>query len=192
VNESFRLATEYRSANIPSRLFTNRERPSHLSRRNELQTMIPHRLGLRPLIPTAFALGLCTSAMCLALGSPLGHRRTISPPLHVSETPDRLRLFYGVPSIEFNMPVIEQKVRCRIHGSEIKSVLVGVDHGIPVVENQPEAYLAARETSFPHCDDAIWVGCMPQSSNENFKEVCQECNAARDRWLRRHLPTPKH
>lgn len=185
-------ATWDRSVGIESMPYRVCQGRIHFFPRNGLQTMICHRPWLRILVPTGFALGLCTSALCLALGSPLGHRRTISAPLHVSETPDKPHLAYTLPFVELMTPVVERKVRCRIHRSEMKSVLVGVEYGLRILDDQREAYMTAKEASFPHCNDAIWVGCMPQSNNEDFKDVCPECNAARDRWLLRHLLTPKH
>jgi hypothetical protein len=66
-------------------------------------------------------------------------------------------------------------------------MLVRVEYGLRIDDGRSEAYWTAKEALFPHCDDAIWGGCMP-GSDEELKEVCQECNAARDKWLHEHPP----
>jgi hypothetical protein len=140
----------------------------------------------RTLVPTVFALGVC-----LLISSPFlvsaRHRPTIPETFPVSNAPDRAPFSFHVPSLEPSPAVAERKVRCRVHGAEIKSILVRVEYGLRIGDDRLVAYLTAEEASFPHCDDAIWGGCMG-GPDEDFKEVCQECNAARDKWLHEHLP----
>jgi hypothetical protein len=57
------------------------------------------------------------------------------------------------------------------------------------------AYLTARSSLFPNCDDTIMGGCIrPRGMRpgEKFrvrdKNVCPECCRVRDAWLRENFP----
>ena len=147
--------------------------------------MIPDRSWLRALVPVAFAVGACATAACLFWGSAYPGSQRKSEPFRLSRGPERAYFTFDIPSLVAAPPSVERRVRCRVHGSEIKTILVPVEYGLPLVDDRRAAYLAAAEASFPHCDDAIWGGCIVQSNNEDLKEVCEGCNVARDRWLQR-------
>jgi hypothetical protein len=140
----------------------------------------------RTLVPTIFALGVC-----LLVSSPFfvsaRHGPTIPESFPISNAPVRIPFSYYIPPLEACPAVAERRVRCRVHEAEIKSMLVRVEYGHPICDDRVAAYLTAEEASFPHCDDAISGGCMG-GPNEDLKEVCQKCNAARDKWLHEHPP----
>jgi hypothetical protein len=148
--------------------------------------MIAYRTSLRVLIPTAFVLGVGTAAACLYVRSSFRDGPRISESFALSNAPDRARIAFRLPSLEARPTVAKRMVRCRVHRAELKSMLVGIEHGFRLHDDRHDAYLTAREASFPHCDDAIWGGCVGGTNEEDLKEVCQECNAARDMWLREH------
>ena len=139
------------------------------------------------LVPTMFGLGVCLLVSSLFFVS-ARHGPSIPQSFPVSNAPDRPPFSYHIPSLEPRPAVAERSVRCRVHGAELKSMLVCIEYGLPICDDRLEAYLTAEEASYPHCDDAIWGGCMVGTDKEDLKEVCQKCNAARDKWLHEHPP----
>jgi hypothetical protein len=150
--------------------------------------MFRHFSTQRSLIPTAFTFGVCSLVSCLLLMYGI-HKQEAK--LGAAATPLTMggpRFTHAVPALAFSPSVGERPARparCRIHGAEMKSVLVPVRYGLPVYDDHLMEYGRVHNASFPHCDDALYGGCFP-ANEEDFTDVCQECNAARDKWLHEH------
>jgi hypothetical protein len=151
--------------------------------------MIPYRPWSRAVIPAAFGLGVYTSVSCLFFVC--SFRNSPRKLVHFAglSASDGPHLGPRVAALEVSPSVAERTARCRIHGTAMKSVLVPVKYGLPPLNERLIAYLTAEKDPFPHNDDPIEGGCFVQSIQEELKDVCQECNAARDRWLRGHPAT---
>jgi hypothetical protein len=144
--------------------------------------MTPDRTWFPSLISITFLLGVGASAACVLLGSSFRDQPRTSKSFSLSKPPGRAPFAHHLPSLEAGPAVAERGLRCRVHGKELKSVLVPVEYGLQFLDDRRATYLTAANASLPHCDDAIRGGCIV-GNKEDLKEVCQECNAARDKWL---------
>ncbi|QQO07642.1 hypothetical protein [Breznakiella homolactica] len=43
-------------------------------------------------------------------------------------------------------------------------------------------YAEVRSESFPNCDDSVLGGCIVREITHAEKNVCEQCNTARDEW----------
>ncbi len=146
----------------------------------------------RSLIPIAFALGVCASvAPMLGLGVSR-QRQSTSWQLLASSALEPPGFRFGLLAIEESPPGSMSPARCTIHRTIMKAELVPVRWGLPGANESLFEYLLAKKRSFPYCDDPIDGGCLGGSINEDFKDVCQDCNKARDQWLHGHRSKADH
>jgi hypothetical protein len=88
------------------------------------------------------------------------------------------------------MPTDSKPSSCQVHGTSMKERAVRIQYGL--IRGTPKvapAYLDARKTGFPNCDDVVLGGCVLREPKTRRKLICPDCNAARDSWLSEHNPT---
>ncbi len=154
--------------------------------------MTQYSTFLRSLIPTAFALGICGAVAPMLGLSVSRQRQSISSQLLASSAPAPPGFRFGLKAMEESPPASTSQVRCTVHRIIMKAELVPVHWGLPGGNENSFEYLIAKRRSFPHCDDPIYGGCLGDSTNEEFKDVCEECNDARYRWLHGHPSKAGH
>ena len=85
----------------------------------------------------------------------------------------------------------EQPARCPVHGREMKGVHVTFRGGKPKLDERRLEYSEIASMWFPNCDDDEEGGCLT-GDGVIIKDVCQDCNAARDKWLQNHSSVQSH
>jgi hypothetical protein len=138
---------------------------------------------VRSLIPATLAFGFCNLLVAISLFSVPRPGQSLSMHLPATSTPDSFRLSFLLSAVEQSPPEAITPARCRIHGTTMKAELVPVRYGLPLASESFLEHERAADVSFPHCDDPIEGGCVVDWHNVDFKDVCRECNAARDDWL---------
>ena len=83
----------------------------------------------------------------------------------------------------------ENPLCCEVHGIAMQERAIRIRYGL--IRGTPKvapAYLEARSTGFPNCDDVVLGGCVVRQPKTKRKPICPACNAARELWLREHYP----